>query len=115
MSTSESLYHITSRDDWDRARLRGEYRADSLATEGFIHASTPRQVAGSANRFFRGRTDLLVLRIDPAKVIAEIRPERSSHSPEPFPHIYGALNLDAVVEVVPLPPDGSGGFSWPPA
>ena len=92
----------------------GEYRADSLATEGFLHASTAEQVAGSANRFYRGRPGLVVLRIDPARVSAPIRWEQSTHSPDPFPHIHGPLNLDAVTAVVPMVADGSGRFSWPP-
>ena len=110
----EEILHITTRAEWDRAVAGGAYRADSLATEGFLHASTPRQVAASANRFYRGRTGLVVLRIDPARVVAEIRPEASPHSPEPFPHIYGPLNIDAVVGVVAIEPDEAGEFGWPP-
>jgi copper homeostasis protein len=107
------IFHITTRDHWERAQSEGVYRADSLATEGFIHASNPGQVAGSANRFFRGRSGLVLLRIDPDRVAPPIRREPSPDSDEPFPHIYGPLNLDAVVEVVPLDPDGQGAFRWP--
>ncbi len=108
------ILHITTRPKWEWALALGEYRADSLATEGFLHGSTARQVAGSADRFFRGRTDLIVLRIDPGKVRAPIRLEKSPHSDQPFPHIFGPLNLDAVADVVPLVPDESGAFAWPP-
>ena len=58
------IVHITTRVDWERALAVGEYRADSMAIEGFIHASDPGQVAGSANRFFRGQSGLVVLRIE---------------------------------------------------
>ena len=67
------IFHITTRADWERAVAEGSYRADSLATEGFIHASTAGQVAGSANRFFRGATGLVVLRIDLDRVASPIR------------------------------------------
>jgi uncharacterized protein (DUF952 family) len=107
------IFHITTRIDWDRALAEGSYRADSLESEGFIHASNPGQVAGSANRFFRGRAGLVVLRIDADRVDSPIRRESSPHSGEPFPHIYGPLNLDAVVEVVPIEPDARGLFRWP--
>ncbi len=67
------ILHITSRADWDRAVAAGEYRAGSLAAEGFLHASTAAQVAGSANRFYRGRSGLVVLRIDAARLRAPLR------------------------------------------
>jgi copper homeostasis protein len=106
--------HITSRAEWERALSEGSYRAASLATEGFIHASNIWQVAGSANRFFRGSEGLVVLRIDLERVRAPIDWATSPDSDEPFPHILGPLNLDAVFEVVPLVADASGNFAWPP-
>jgi uncharacterized protein (DUF952 family) len=108
------IFHITTRLEWEQALADGEYRAGSMAAEGFIHASDPGQVAGSADRFFRGRSGLVVLRIDTDRVDSPIRRESSPDSDRPFPHIHGPLNLDAVVEVVPLVPDGRGTFSWPP-
>ncbi len=107
------ILHLTTRYEWDRAVANGEYRAASLATEGFIHASTAAQVAGSANRYFRGRTGVVVLRIDPTRVEVPVLWEMSTHSATPFPHLFGPLNLEAVVGVIPLEPDVDGGFSWP--
>ena len=107
------IFHIASRVDWERARAEGVYRADSLANEGFIHASTLGQVAGSANRFFRGRDGLVVLRIDLDRIRSPIEWAASPHSDEPFPHIHGPLNPDAVIGVKPLEPDESGMFVWP--
>jgi copper homeostasis protein len=108
------IYHIASRIDWERALAEGSYRPESLASEGFIHASTLGQVAGSANRFFRGRSGLVVLGIDLDRVEAAIDWAASPHSSEPFPHIQGPLNVDAVVEVIPLEPGPSGEFVWLP-
>jgi copper homeostasis protein len=107
------IYHITSRDEWELALSNGFYRPPSLATEGFIHASTAGQVAGSANRFFRGREDLILLRIDLDRVSSPIDWATSPHSVEPFPHILGDLNLDAVTEVIPFPSGKSGEFARP--
>lgn len=108
------IYHITSREAWERALRAGIYEPPTLATEGFIHASTAGQVVGSANRFYRGSTDLLLLRIDYDRVKAPIEWAESSHSLHPFPHIQGALNLDAVLEAIPFPPGETGEFSLPP-
>ena len=102
------ILHICSYADCNEALKRGEYRADSLDTEGFIHCSTPAQVVKTANRFYRGRQDLILLVIDPNRVTPEIRAEAADA--DVFPHIYGPLNLDAVVrtrDFVPTSQDGS--------
>lgn len=104
------IVHIAPRLRWEQALAAGVYRCESLATEGFLHASTADQLPGVANAFYKGRTGLVVLRIDPAKVQAPIRWETAPGSSERFPHIYGPLNLEAVVEVLPLEPNVSGVF-----
>ena len=108
------IFHITSRADWDRAVEAGCYRPSSLASEGFVHASSVGQVAGSANRFFQGLEGLVVLRLDLGRIRSTIDWAVSTDSTEPFPHILGPIDLEAVVEVVPLRPDSSGKFAWPP-
>jgi len=110
------IYHIATRDDWERARRDGEYttstRGRTLAEEGFIHASTAGQVALVANAFYRGEPDLLLLVIDRAMVGPEIRYEQVPGQATPYPHIYGPLNLDAVLEVRPFGPGPDGQFSF---
>ncbi len=113
LASMAEIFHITTMAEWERARAEGVYRADSLATEGFIHASTAGQVAGSANRFFSEREGLVVLRIDLDRVRSPIEWAASPHSDEPFPHVHGPLDVDAVIGVEPLERDGSGSFAWP--
>ncbi len=96
------ILHITPKTSWERAVADGEYRGDTLATEGFIHCCTPEQVAGVHDRYYRGQTGLLVLKIDPGRRALPLKRESPPDSNEKFPHLYGPLNLDAVVEVVPL-------------
>jgi uncharacterized protein (DUF952 family) len=108
------ILHITHRSDWEDALAAGDYRADTLATEGFIHCSTPAQVLGPANELFRGQADLMLLVIDPARLSARLVYEDSYGAGQAFPHIYGPLNLDAVRRVVPFPPDANGCFTLPP-
>jgi glutathione S-transferase len=111
------IYHIATRGDWARAQSAGEYttstRGRTLAQEGFIHASDAHQVAVVANLFYRGVPDLVVLIIDTGRVRPQIRYERVADAPEPFPHIYGPLNADAVVASRPLGPGPDGRFSFP--
>ncbi len=105
------ILHITRRERWERARQDGLYRADTLETEGFLHCSAPAQVLGPANAFFRGQTGLVLLVIDARKVRAPIRYEAADG--DRFPHLYGLLNVDAVVRVVPFPPQEDGTFVLP--
>jgi uncharacterized protein (DUF952 family) len=107
------IFHITTRAAWETALAEGSYRADTLASEGFIHASTREQVLGVADARFRGVASLVLLVIDPALVGPEIRWEESEPSLPPFPHVYGPLNVDAVVNVVSVP-EGADGFALPP-
>ena len=100
------IVHIVEKKVWEQAQQAGEYRAASLATEGFIHSSRPEQVLRVANRFYRGIPDLLLLWIDPQRLLAPLRFEASDG--EIFPHIYGALNLDSVIRVCELAPDADG-------
>jgi len=91
----------------------GTYTADSLAAEGFIHCSEPQQVVWVANSRFRGRRDLVLLHIDPSRLEAMVRCENLEGGQELFPHVYGAISVDAVVDVTPFAPLPDGTFRSP--
>ncbi len=106
------LFHITTREAWDRSQGAREYRPASLATEGFIHLSTEEQWRHTLQRLFRDVADVVVLRIDPARLEPEVKYEPADG--ELFPHLYGPLATDAVVSVRDAPrvvalPDGFAG------
>ena len=109
------IYHLLTPAQWDLAKDQPEYRAESLAREGFIHTSTAAQVEGSANRYFAGEPAIMVLKLDSTKVNPAVKWEESAHAPDPFPHIYGPLNLDAVSDVLPWHRGEDGKFHWPPS
>lgn len=106
------IFHITRSAAWEAARAVGSYTADTLASEGFIHFSTREQVLGVANTLFHGQAGLLLLAVDPVRLSAELRYEEA-HPGQFFPHLYGPLNLDAVVAVYPFSPQPDGRFRWP--
>jgi uncharacterized protein (DUF952 family) len=110
------IYHIAAGTDWAQAQRDGQYtmstRGLSLAEQGYIHASTAGQVAPVANAFYRGVPDLLLLVIDPERVGPEIRYEAVPGQDQPYPHIYGPLNIDAVVAARPFRPGPDGEFSF---
>jgi uncharacterized protein (DUF952 family) len=108
-----TILHITQHDRWEKAKNLGTYRSETLDTEGFIHCSTVAQVIGSANRFFRGLQDLVILVIDVDQVTAEIKYEGADPN-HLFPHIYGELNIDAIVQSIDLAASTDGVFVLPP-
>ncbi len=119
VGVSRVIYHIAIRADWERAQADGEYTRSSvdktLADEGFIHASQASQVTRTANRFYREVPgDLVLLVIDPGLLRAEVRYEDVPGAELPYPHIYGPLNVDAVVDVLPLAAGPDGTFAFEP-
>ena len=78
---------------------QGFYEADSLAIEGFIHASKEEQVKGVLDRYYQNIPDLLLLHIDETKLSCPLKFELAPSVNELFPHCFGAINIDAVVAV----------------
>jgi uncharacterized protein (DUF952 family) len=99
---SDYIYHVTAQQKWEEAQVKGEFIADSLAIEGFIHCSVEGQVAGVLDRYYKGQTGLVKLKIEKAKVERPLIFELASSINEVFPHIHGPINLDAIVEVINL-------------
>lgn len=99
--------------EWERAKAEGYYAPPSLKSEGFIHCSTAVQVEAVANKHFKGKTDLVLVAVDPDKVSAPIKYENPKDGANLFPHIYGRLEVSAVVEVHSWKPDANGLFSLP--
>ena len=122
MNPDTTILHLASNNAWLAAVKDGIYHADSLSTEGFIHCSKASQIVGVANTFYHGQQGLVLLVIDPSKLEAELKWEPPAE-PEPtharegelFPHLYGPLNLDAVVNVITFEPDADGIFTLPDA
>lgn len=100
------ILHICQREDWENARLLGEFNVASLTTGGFINCSKPEQVLQVANRFYRSKSGVVVLWIDCDRVKPKIKWE--SVGEEKFPHIHGALNMDAICSVSELKLDLDG-------
>lgn len=109
---NHTIVHITTRAAWTEAQARGIYTAPSLEREGFIHFSTPEQVLAVADFLYRGRNGLVLLCVDPSRLSAELRYEALGTT-EPYPHLYGTLELAAVTRVLDFFPEGDGSFRLP--
>jgi uncharacterized protein (DUF952 family) len=106
------IYHLVPPAAWHTAPAE-PYRAASLDTEGFIHCANADQVAWAANKFLAAESELLVLVIDPARLTHPLKDE-SSGTTELFPHVYGPLNRDAVIEARRLGRDERGRWTFSP-
>ncbi len=108
------ILHITKQESWIEAKRNGRYIAESLPKQGFIHCSTPEQVISVANFLFRGQQGLVLLCVDEARLDAEVKYENLEGGQKLFPHVYGPIPCDVVVDVLPLRPSDDGAFSLPP-
>jgi uncharacterized protein (DUF952 family) len=111
---SEFIFHLTARADWSAAQAGGEYSADSLAGQGFIHCSRLDQILRVADTFYTGQGGLVLLEIDPARLTSELRWDPGADlATELFPHVYGPINLNAVLQVIDFEPGPDGKFHLP--
>jgi uncharacterized protein (DUF952 family) len=103
------VWHLARTSDWEDALASGSYaistRGLTLAQVGFIHCSYAHQVAGVVALFYADESvPLTLLGIDPQRletVGIEVRAEPGDPAHpdgERFPHVYGAIPVDAVTE-----------------
>lgn len=92
------IYHITTASEWEEARRKGAYEAESLKKEGFIHCSEERQIPDILKRFYSHESGLVKLSIDTDKLTSRLIYNWSNAVEDTFPHIYGPINLDAVIK-----------------
>lgn len=110
MESSPLIYHLALAGAWTEARAAGSYTASTLGLDlsdvGFIHCSRPEQVDGVYDRFYAGVTEpVLLLTIDTDLLISPW--QYDDVAGESFPHIYGPLNVEAVVATESFTPSTS--------
>lgn len=109
------VYHITEVTTWAEAQRVGHHAPPSLELEGFIHLSRPEQVVGTADLYYRGRADLVLLEIEASALGEALRFEAAANGRGVFPHLYAPLPVSAVRRVLPMPCRADGGFDDPTA
>jgi arylformamidase len=109
------IFHITTPKAWDFAKSQSSYMDESLSNSGFIHASLPEQIIAVAHAFYYDTSDqLIILAIDTDQLKSEVRYELGIPGEvELFPHIYGPINIDAVIATAPLNREIGGIFLFP--
>ena len=91
------IYHIVLPEDWEIWKERSFYEAPSLLTEGFIHCSFEEQLESVISRYYASAPELVVLKITSEKLTSKLVAEPSTGG-EIYPHVYGPIDISAVVE-----------------
>lgn len=102
------ILKIFRRPEWDAFRAAGETRGAPIdLADGYIHFSTPAQVAETAAKWFATESDLVLVALDDARLGPALKWE-PSRGGQLFPHLYRALRLDEVVWDKSLPLGATG-------
>lgn len=105
------LFHLTTKENWDNYKKNGRYEPESLESEGFIHCSSGSQIKETANRIFAGKDQILLLVLDASMVREDIKYEKDEETGEKFPHIYGPLSVNAVIDKIEIKAEDNGKFN----
>ena len=92
------FYHIATPEKFAQFADKDFYQAESLTTEGFIHASFAVQVEETLKVHYKNVRQVLILTIDSDLLTSKLVVEKSRNG-EDFPHVYGAINKSAIVSV----------------
>jgi len=96
------IYHIVLPKTWEHVKDMSFYEAESLGSEGFIHCSYEDQVEGVLERYYADAEKVVILGIDANRLTSPLVSEPSTNN-DPYPHIYGPINLDAVIKAETRP------------
>ena len=104
------IFHVVKKEDWKSQKKDSRYHPETLDSEGFIHCSSGNKIEEVTNRLYKGETDVLLIIINTTLVEPEIRYESSGNSDSKYPHIYGPLNMDAVIDKIELAAEDDESF-----
>jgi len=92
------IYHIVLPEVWEKFKNEKFYAAESLQSESFIHCSFAEQIETVLRRYYKNAERVLILHIEPELLAAKLIQESSTND-EIYPHIYGKINVEAIVEI----------------
>ncbi|MFT5758771.1 MAG: hypothetical protein ACI9LM_003519 [Alteromonadaceae bacterium] len=104
----EHIYLLSSYVEYQQAKSTGFLVRDSLQSEGFIHAAPQSQLNRLANKYHKNTVQPLILILDKKRIKAEVKWEPATGGL--YPHIYGALNMDAIIDVEAIGVNSDGVF-----
>ena len=104
------IFHLVRKKDWKEQKKEARYHPETIDSKGFIHCSSGKNIEEVANRLFRGERRILLIVINTSLIEPELKYEKDEETNISYPHIYGPLNLDAVIDKIELVPEEDGSF-----
>jgi len=95
------IFHITEQSTWQETKYHSFYERDTLSVDGFIHCCLFEQIEDVLLNWFKGKHDVVILEIDTEILLSPVKYENLEGGLEMFPHVYGPINLDAVINEKP--------------
>ncbi len=114
---STMIYRIAELADWQHAQQTGFFASADLSAEGFIHASELYQVEATANRYYAGRSDIILLELDESELWVAAVPVKREYAEarnDYFPHIFAPIPLAAIARALPFQVGSDGQHELPP-
>lgn len=100
MTQKPTIFHIAKSSDINNDQT--DYHCDSLVSEGFIHCCDKHQLTGVVSRYYQDIDDVVLLVIDVEALSPALILENTVGGAELFPHVYGAINRSAIIDVIPF-------------
>ena len=94
------ILHCLKECEWNKYKNEKFYGEEYIKSGGFIHCSDVHTVHKVVWMFLDISEPLVLLCIDTSRVQAEIKWENGGSTD--YPHIYGLLNTDSIVNVLPF-------------
>ena len=107
------IYRIAEQSEWLQTQRSGFFASPDLAAEGFIHSSELHQVLRTANKYYRGKSSLVLLEIDDALLGDVVVREDLTGAGMRFPHVYAPIPIHAIVRHFAFVEDAVTGFALP--
>lgn len=104
------ILHCMQEKVWNKVKDKKSFGKKDVRKYGFIHCSTVAYFWRVAPNFKDIAEPLVLVCIDESKLTSEIRYEDSDNCGRYYPHIYGEINMDAVVQVLPFLRDENGNY-----
>jgi uncharacterized protein (DUF952 family) len=100
------IFHLALEGAWAQAQQDGVYRVSTLGLDlddvGFVHCAQADQVDGVHERFYGSVTEpVVLLTIDTDLLTSPWQLDDVPGQPDPFPHVYGPVDVAAVVAAEP--------------
>lgn len=103
------IFHLTTEEEYQNSKENGYFEPAILQEEGFIPCAGGTQVEALANSLFSGKDKILLLVIDVSTLQHEVKYEYKD-TEEKYPNVYGSLNVDAIIDKIPIQSEKGGDF-----